>query len=276
MRIGGRVTRLGAGVDADRHLTSEAMTRTEAAVAEFRAIAAECGATRVLLGATSAVRDSANGPEFVRLLALRHGIDVRILTGEEEADTVFRGVLSGGLALDGTVVVIDVGGGSTEFVWGQKRRLLDAVSVDAGAVRTTERWLGEDRISPTSVGAATASITALFEGLGSSYRQVASKGIAVAGTATTIAALHAGLAKYEPQRVHGSTLTRQVVRDWQDRLAAMTLAERRGLAAMDPARAPVITGGAVVLGCALDYLALDAVTISRRDIVHGIAILAAS
>jgi exopolyphosphatase/guanosine-5'-triphosphate,3'-diphosphate pyrophosphatase len=217
------------------------------------------------------VRDAANGADFLARLAHETGFPTRLLTGAEEARLTRLGVLIGRPPLPGAVVIIDVGGGSTEVSVGPGR----AVSLDAGCVRATERWLAEDAVSPAQQARAADALRRLFAaGVPAAWLPV-DRGIAVAGTATTVAALDLGLPAYDAEQIHGHVLTRAAIAAQRERLAPLTADERRAIGAIEPGRAPVIVGGILVLEAALDRLELAEVEVSERDILHGIALLAA-
>jgi exopolyphosphatase/guanosine-5'-triphosphate,3'-diphosphate pyrophosphatase len=267
-----QITRLGQGVDAASALAPQAMERTLVVLRGYAELAAEHGAASGLATATSAVRDAANGREFLARVTAETGFATRLLQGAEEARTTFAGVLCGRPPTPGRLAVVDVGGGSTEVAIGVDGVLVSATSIDAGCVRATERWVGEGRVDRDRLATARAALERLFEVVEPGAVDAC---IAVAGTATTLAALDLELPAYEPDRIHGHVLTRAAVAAWLDRLAAMTLPERAALPVMAPGRAPVIVGGTVVLLTALDRLGVDACEVSERDILHGIALLAA-
>jgi exopolyphosphatase/guanosine-5'-triphosphate,3'-diphosphate pyrophosphatase len=265
------ITRLGAGVDRDRRLRDDAIERTLTVVRRYRSIADSHGAETRLATATSAVRDASNGGEFLRLLERETGFATRLLPGEEEARLTRLGVLAGRPPIAGAVAIVDVGGGSTEVSVGPGK----AVSLDAGCVRATERWLAEDAVSPALQARAAEALRDLFAtGVPDAWLPV-DRGIAVAGTATTIAALDLGLEAYDAERIHGHVLTRRAIAEQRRRLAPLTAAQRREIGAIEPGRAPVIVGGILVLEAALDRLELAEVEVSERDILHGIALVAA-
>jgi exopolyphosphatase/guanosine-5'-triphosphate,3'-diphosphate pyrophosphatase len=167
--------------------------------------------------------------------------------------------------------VIDVGGGSTEVSLDETL----AVSLDLGCVRVTERWLTEGAIPPALIEAAQAAIDAVVAGAIPPGWAPATDGVAVAGTATTLAALDLGLDAYDAARIDGHRLTRHAMTRQRIRLAPLTLEERRAVPGIEPGRAPVIVGGILVLEAVVARLGLDAVTVSERDILHGIALLTA-
>ena len=270
------ITRLGEGVDSSGSLGEAPMGRVTDTLARYAAHARELSAQRSLAVATSAVRDAANRDDFLARVEAS-GFEPRLLTGEQEAATTFVGVCSrapGGeaVAAHGTLVV-DVGGGSTELVLGAAGGVAWSRSLQAGCVRMTERVLGEDVVGHTDLAACAAVIRGLLEVVPDEVVMATRRAIAVAGTATTLAAIQHG--GYDAEEVHGARITREETRALEHRLAVMTLEERRTVPGLEPARAPVIVAGLVVLGSVLDRFALAEAIVSERDILHGAALLAA-
>jgi exopolyphosphatase / guanosine-5'-triphosphate,3'-diphosphate pyrophosphatase len=270
------ITRLGEGVDAGGTLGEVPMGRVTDVLARYAARARAESAQRLVAVATSAVRDAANRDDFLARVTAA-GFEPRLLTGEQEAATTFAGVRSrvpGGQAVsaEGTLVV-DVGGGSTELVLGSADGVAWSRSLQAGCVRMTERLLGEEEVPRSRLDACSRAVHDLLAVVPDEIVAATRRAVAVAGTATTLAAiLHGG---YEPDAVHGSRITREDIRELEGRLAAMSLEERRAVPGLEPARAPVIVAGLVVLGSVLDRFGLDEATVSERDILHGAALLAA-
>ena len=270
------ITRLGEGVDSSGSLGEAPMGRVTDTLTRYAAHARELSAERSLAVATSAVRDAANRDDLLARVRAS-GFEPRLLTGEQEAATTFAGVCSrapGGeaVAADGTLVV-DVGGGSTELVLGAAGGVAWSRSLQAGCVRMTERVLGEDVVGHTDLAACAAVIRGLLEVVPDEVVMATRRAIAVAGTATTLAAIQHG--GYDAEEVHGARITREETRALERRLAAMTLEERRTVPGLEPARAPVIVAGLVVLGSVLDRFGLAEAIVSERDILHGAALLAA-
>ena len=270
------ITRLGEGVDASGSLGEAPMGRVTDTLTRYAAHARELSAERSLAVATSAVRDAANRDDLLARVRAS-GFEPRLLTGEQEAATTFAGVCSrapGGeaVAADGTLVV-DVGGGSTELVLGAAGGVAWSRSLQAGCVRMTERVLGEDVVGHTELAACAAIIRSLLGVVPDEVVTATRRAIAVAGTATTLAAIQHG--GYDAEAVHGARITREETRALEHRLAAMTLEERRTVPGLEPARAPVIVAGLVVLGSVLDRFELAEAIVSERDILHGAALLAA-
>ncbi|MDX6542331.1 MAG: exopolyphosphatase / guanosine-5-triphosphate,3-diphosphate pyrophosphatase [Gaiellales bacterium] len=271
------ITRLGEGVDAGGTLGEAPMRRVTTVLERYAERARALGAERLLAVATSAVRDASNRGEFMARVAAT-GFEPRLLSGDEEAATTFAGVRSrapGGepVSSDGTLV-IDVGGGSTELVLGGPDGVAWSRSLQAGCVRMTERFLGEDVIADDAFAACGEAVDRLLAVVPDETVAATRRAIAVAGTATTIAAIANG--GYDAQAVHDARLTRDEVHKLQTRLAALPLAERRSVPGLEPERAPVIVAGLAVLGRVLDRFGLREAIVSERDILHGAALLAAS
>jgi exopolyphosphatase/guanosine-5'-triphosphate,3'-diphosphate pyrophosphatase len=231
--------------------------------------AAALGAERVLAVATSAVRDAANGPAFLDSLGTRYGWTTRLLSGEEEAQTTFKGVTSE-RRLDADTLLIDIGGGSTELLVGGPHGVTFTSSLQAGSVRLTERFLTTDPPTPAELEAAAAQVRDLLPAL------TADSAIGVAGTITTVAAIDLGLDDYDPVRIHGHRISRLVVDRVLADLARMPLAERERVPGLEPARAPVILGGIIALREIMTRYDLAEIETSERDILHGTALAAAS
>jgi exopolyphosphatase / guanosine-5'-triphosphate,3'-diphosphate pyrophosphatase len=256
------ITRLGEGVDERRKLLPLPVARVRNVLSEYRRELEQLGAERVLAIGTSAVRDAENGEAFLGEIEWNYGFASRLLSGEEEAELTRRGVANG-RALGEKTLVLDVGGGSTELITARRR-----TSVDVGSVRLTERHLRSDPATHEEVEAAAEAVRAVLPPLDPC------DAIGVAGTVTTLAALELGA--YDPQRVHGYLLARDAVARQLERVASLPLAERRELPGLEPERAPVIVGGAIVVREILDRYGLDGLVASERDLLHGAALEAAA
>jgi exopolyphosphatase/guanosine-5'-triphosphate,3'-diphosphate pyrophosphatase len=266
------VTRLGQGVDATGALADEAMDRVFDVLDRYRHQIERLdveGTTAVL---TSAVRDASNGAAFTETVRERYGLEARTIAGDEEAGLTFLGATS---ERDdgGRLVVIDIGGGSTEFVVGASGAVSFHVSVQAGVVRMTERHLHGDPPHPDEVAAMVDDVrTVLHEGVPPGVRQTVDAGVAVAGTATQSAAIELGLEPYDPKRVHGHVLDAGVLEELLARLAALSDEDRRKVPGLDPARAPTIVAGVAMLRECLRLFGLDRVEVSEHDILRGAAL----
>jgi exopolyphosphatase / guanosine-5'-triphosphate,3'-diphosphate pyrophosphatase len=266
------VTRLGQGVDATGRLHPDAEARTLACLARYADEARELGAFPLAAVGTSALRDAEGGGPFLDRAEALLGARPRVLSGDEEARLTFAGALSG-LDLEGEVAVLDIGGGSTEWVVGTRSaegvRVHATHSANVGAVRLTERFVRADPPTPAEREAMRdATREALGPFAGGPLR---GELVGVAGTITTIAALSLGVHPYDGARVHGARLGRAEVEATLDRLAALPLAERKQLPGLDPARADVIVAGGELLNAVLALCAAKALYVSDRGVRWGLA-----
>ncbi len=250
-------TRLGEGI-AGGLLLREAMERTVQAVRVFKQTALNLGAEKVVAAATSAVRDASNQSEFMKLVKKEAGLQLRVLSGEEEAALSYSGVLAGLVVPQHSTVVLDIGGGSTELTWQQADRLR-LVSVNAGAVRMTETGAGEAEISDL-LRPVLAEIKSL------SLKNL----VGVGGTVTTLAAIDQQLAVYDPERVHGYCLSAGSVDRILNMLKDMDIKERRKVPGLQPERADIIVAGVVILKTVLSGLGLSWMYVSECDMLYGL------
>ena len=267
------VTRLGDRVDATGRLSDAAIGRVFDTLAHYRELIDRHGARATTAVLTSAVRDATNGAQFADRVRRDYGLDARTIGGDEEAALTFAGATSERSDDGARLAVVDIGGGSTEFVIGRGDVVDFHVSTQAGVVRQTERHLHSDpprRADVDSLRAEVAQIIAA--GVPRAVRQDVSDVIAVAGTATSCAAIGLELDPYDPARVEGHVLELGQLELLLARLAAMTTSERRQVTGLHPDRAPTIVAGVVILIEALRRFGLDAVTVSERDILWGAAL----
>ncbi len=272
------ITHLGEGLAETGELSGAAMARVESVVVRY---AAELHAHDVeshAAVATSASRDAANAGEFAAMLA-RHGIEPRIVDGSTEARLAFAGATHG-IVGEG-LLVSDIGGGSTELILGRAfeqggTKLAEVVeerSIDIGSRRMTEMFLDSDLPTSSELDRARSwgrdELASFFDSLTERPRL----SIALAGTATTLSAIRQGMAVYDPDLVHGSTLTRAEIVKLLGRLAALPLDRRREeVVGLDPGRAPVIVAGTLILELVLELAGLDSTTVSEHDILYGIVL----
>jgi exopolyphosphatase/guanosine-5'-triphosphate,3'-diphosphate pyrophosphatase len=269
-----QVTRLGAGLEASGRLAGDARERVLRTVERYASVIAGQGCERSAAVMTSAVRDAANGAEFAATVGDRFGIEARILRGEQEAAYTFAGATAARPREDrAELVVIDIGGGSTELVCGAGGELGFHVSTQVGVVRHGERHLHDDPPAQAGLDALAADVDAEIAGaVPAGVRIRTSAAIAVAGTATSLAAIDLELEGHAGARVEGHVLARPRVAELRARLAALPLAERRAIRGLHPDRAPTIVAGVVILERVLDAFELPEVEISDRDILWGVAI----
>ena len=269
-----RITRLGQGVDATGKLDPDAVARTLSVLAEYRSVMDRLGVGAARMAATSAVRDAVNGAEFLEAAAGVLGVPAELLSGEEEGRLAFSGATADLPPVRGDDVVVDIGGGSTELVVGRDGRA-EAVSLDMGCVRLTERHLGHD---PPTAGELEAAASAVRAGLGAAIEQVPRLGhlptgsrlIGLAGTVSTLASLEQGLEVYDPERIHHFLLGRAEVTRWLGLLASETSGARGERPGMDPGRQDVIVAGVLILEEVMATLGLKTCLVSERDILDGL------
>ncbi len=267
------IVRLGQGVDATGRLAPEALARTLRALADYAAIIERAQVAAVRMVATSATRDAANADGFVRGVRAVLGIEPEVVTGEEEAQLSFTGATAGlAGSAPGPYLVVDIGGGSTEFVLGEAGVVTAAASVDIGCVRLTERHLHDDPPLAAQVAAATADIDAALEvAAGKVPAGEARTLVGLAGSVTTVAALALRLPEYDAARIHHSRISAAEVHRQAVSLLAQTHAQRAALPVMHPGRVDVIGGGALVLDRIMTRFGCAEVLVSEHDILDGIA-----
>ena len=269
-----RITRLGQGVDRTGSLDPAAIERTLAVLRAYAAQVEELGATRVRMVATSATRDAGNRDAFTRGVHEILGVHPEVITGDEEARLSFLGAtreLVGSPEAEPPYLVVDIGGGSTEFVLGSTE-VEAARSVDIGCVRMTERHLRSDPPTADEVAGATADIDA---GIAQAAEAVplrrARTLVGLAGSVTTVAGIALGLPAYDRAAIHGSRLSREQVREVSLRLLRLTHDERAAIPVMHPGRVDVIGAGALVLDRVMEAAGCAEVLVSEHDILDGIA-----
>jgi len=271
------ITRLAAGVDATGHLDDDALRRTLETIAGFRTLADARGVgDRLRIAATSAVRDAADRQRFFDGVLANTGVLAEVLTGEAEAALAFAGAATA-VDVARPTVVIDIGGGSTELIVGTRTgEVAGSVSLQLGCVRITERCLASDPASDEERRAARQLIEeqlehaeAVLAGRGVSLADAAGA-VAVAGTATTLGALHLGLRSYDEDRIHGVHVPTAALATLAEELTSMTAAERAMLGPVQPGREDVIHGGAMILHAILARAGIDEVAISEADNLDGL------
>jgi len=264
------IVRLGEGVDRTGRLHPAAIERTRAVLAGYATEIAELGAERVRMCATSASRDASNADDFRAMVRATLGIEPEVVSGDEEAVLSFTGAVRG-LAAEPPYLVVDIGGGSTEFVLGDST-VHCAISVDVGCVRMTERHLHDDPPTAAQVTAAEADITAAVDrALAAVTGRDAATLVGLAGSVTTVAALALGLDGYRPERIHHARISYPDVAKVTADLLAMSTARRLALPVMHPGRADVIGAGALVLRVVMERAGQPTVVASEHDILDGIA-----
>lgn len=270
------ITRLGQGVDETGRIAPDALGRTVTVLSMFARRARALHATRIRVAATAAVREAANGTDLDRTVHELTGSTLEVVSGDREAELSFLGATRG---LADAVerarppyLVLDIGGGSTEFVLGSAGAEA-AVSTRMGSVRLTERFMHTDPPSPAEIDASRIEIHRILDQVPPAVPVAeAATFVAVAGTATTVQAIARGLPFYDPERIHGTWISRAEVDAVARRLADMTTSERAALPVMAPGRADVIAAGALILATVMERFGLDEALVSETDILDGLVL----
>jgi exopolyphosphatase/guanosine-5'-triphosphate,3'-diphosphate pyrophosphatase len=271
-----RITRLGQGVDATGRLADEAVARTVEVLREYREVMDRHGVSRVRMTATSAARDASNRDDFFSAAHEAVGVTPELLGGDEEGRLSFRGATAELDAGDGPFLVVDIGGGSTEFAVGSPASdgggPEGVLSTDIGCVRLTEKFLHSDPPAPEELSQAFDIVRGHLDDVTREIPTVveARRFVGLAGTVTTMAAVEIGLPAYDRDRVHHFVLTRQAAEDVFRTLATETRRQRVHNPGLEEARADVIVGGAVILVGIMRYFDLDECLVSESDILDGL------
>jgi exopolyphosphatase/guanosine-5'-triphosphate,3'-diphosphate pyrophosphatase len=268
------IVRLGQAVDATGEFNPDALRRTFAAVDEYAELIkkADVPAEKVHFVATSAARDARNRDAFFAGVRERLGVEADVISGKSEASLSFIGVLSRVRPEGEPVLVMDIGGGSTELITGSAAgEMRSAISLDIGSVRITERFLNQNPVAADDLERAATFVDDLLAHSGVDFASVASW-IGVAGTAATLAGVYLELERYDRERVHGSRIPLPAIESLLHRLAGLTVEEIRALPSMHPGRADVITGGALVATRIATQMQVTELIVSESDILDGIAL----
>ena len=267
-----RTVRLGEGVDATGEFSNMALERTFAACREYAELLMQYEIKELRFVATSASRDVSNRDVFITGVKEILGVEPEVISGDQEAELSYRGALSG-LDVKGSVLVADIGGGSTEFVTTLADRSLVSESVNIGCVRMTERYLQSDPPTQQEVEAATREIRNQIELIARTVPiRTETTFIGLAGSVTTVAAMALGLHEYDADLIHGSALSLEEVDAVTNELLHMTRAQRAELGFMHPGRVDVIGGGALVLRESMRLLGFTQVVVSEKDLLDGVVI----
>jgi exopolyphosphatase/guanosine-5'-triphosphate,3'-diphosphate pyrophosphatase len=265
------ITRLGQGVNERRVLAPEALERTLRTIADYAATCGELGVDRLRVTGTSAVRDAKNREEFFDGVRKLTGSEAELLSGEEEASATFLGALAD-LPKDGPVLVVDIGGGSTEFISGvtEPERL---ISLDIGCVRMLEKYLHTDPPEAEEIDRLRADVDGQLAAARDALSVPAgAKLIGVAGTVTQLATLKTGLPVYDPDVTHHFVLSHGDVRLLAKRLNSLTYVQRKSIRGLEPGRADVIVAGAQILLAVMETFDAAEVLVSEKDILDGLVI----
>lgn len=264
------ITRLGRGVDKSRRLSPEGMEATLQVLSDFSSEAQRLGAEAIAVSATSAARDAENGAEFLSAARARAGVTVDIISGELEAQLSFTSAYADfGRQASGPLVVVDIGGGSTEFIYGDTRGHVSfRHSFDVGSVRMTERYVHSDPPTAEDRARVESHLRETFSALPPC--PPGAQLVGIAGTVTTLFAVQHAIDPYDSERVHGGTLTLVQLEALADKLCRLPLAERQKLPGLQPKRADVIPSGALILLEGLRALGLERCLVSDRGLRWGL------
>jgi exopolyphosphatase/guanosine-5'-triphosphate,3'-diphosphate pyrophosphatase len=265
------ITRLGEGVDQTRRISPAGQERTLATLQHYRARCNDLGVDQFFAVGTSALRDAENSPAVRERFRSELGFDVRVISGAEEAGYSFLAVQRGLSLADQPLLVIDIGGGSTELIAGDRAGISDCISIDLGSVRLTERFLSSDPVTAGEVARMTAAIDEELARLDRRWRAAAPRSlVGIAATVTTLMAMEKKLVRYAHAEVHGATLPIGAVRRQIAILQSASLAQRRCIPGLDPGRADVIFAGACILERIMSHARADHVVVSDQGVRYGL------
>lgn len=263
-------TRIGQGVDENGFITDEAMDRNIAALKEYHDKCEEYGCEKIYCMGTSALRDSKNRDEFIKRAKDEAGIDVNVVEGEIEARLGFSGVTNG-IEKEGDILVIDIGGGSTEFIFGNRDGIKRNISINIGALRLTEKFLSKGYTDK----AFSDMKEFIYEEIKEIVEYLRDKEIecicGIGGTITSLSAVNQNLEVYSMDKVHGSKITREEVESMMNRFIECSDEDRKHINGLQPKRADIISAGTEILICIMDSLSKKEVVVSEYDNLEGMA-----
>ncbi len=263
-------TRIGQGVDKEGFIQEEALERNLKALEEFYNLSKEEGCEKIYCMGTSALRDAKNGNLFVELAKARTGIDVEVIDGKEESFLGFSGVLQGIEDKD-KILVIDIGGGSTEFIVGGENGIEFSKSENVGALRMTEKFLKEDPINKDEIISMEEFIEKEINQTIEYIKQKnIKKVIGIGGTITSVSAMNQELEVYSMDKIHNSVVNKSEIDNILQKLIKMTLDDKKLLKGLQPKRADIITAGVKILEIIMNKLEISQIIISEYDNLEGL------
>ena len=263
-------TRIGQGVDENGYITEEAIDRNIKAIKEYRVKCDDYGCERIICMGTSALRDSKNREEFIKRAKDESGIDVNVIPGETEAKLGFKGVLNGSTT-EGGILILDIGGGSTEFIFGDRDGIKNSVSINIGALRLTEKFAKTDPVSEENMSEMYEFIEQETKDIVSYLKeQEISELWGIGGTITSMSAINQKLEVYSMEKIHASKISYDEVSDILDMLKKMSHDERVSLNGLQPKRADIITAGVVILFVVMNQLLCREINVSEYDNLEGV------
>ncbi len=263
------IARLGEGVDRTHQISEAAYERFISILREHQKTIAQYNCDRIIAVATSAMRDAENRDEIIERTKCDTGIEIEILSGDDEARLTYRGAVAG-MKLDGKTGVVDIGGGSTEISVGKGNRFERGASIDIGALRLTERYFASSPVAAVAKDAARKLIRESLRNIGIGIRS-STQLIAVAGTPTTLAAMYRGLKAFDAPKVHGHVLHRKEIEELLDILFSVSTTELlERFQSVNKARADILPAGTLILAEVMDYLGAEHTTVSTQGLRYGI------
>lgn len=262
------IVRLGEGLQENSLLLPGAMERALRALAEFLDQCRRWGVQRVFAVGTSALREALNSQEFLERVKQNLQVSIEIISGEEEAELSFLAVARDLLEPERTVLVVDVGGGSTEFIWGRAERIEERRSLPLGSVRFTEQFLLSDPVQDREYGQMEETVKRLLSNIPRTLQ--ADRLIAVGGTATTLASVEQGLNEFSVEKIHHFVLNAECLERQVKAYRSRSLEQRRSIPGLPPARAEVILAGATILLMAMKHLRMDSAMVSSQGVRYGL------
>ncbi len=282
-------SRIGSSVDKNKIISKEGIRRNIQAFYQFIEKAKEYGADEILAIATSALRDAKNKEEFIEKAYEKTGINIKIISGEEEAILGYKGVIMGigdpnleknqdipANVSPPTTIVIDIGGGSTELIIGKGSRLKKTISMDIGAVRMTERFISTDPISKAEQEEMERAIYKILKGKIPDFHVYHSVLLGIGGTITSLAALDQELDPYDPEKIHNYKLTIENIKNLKEKLVTLRVDQIKELRGIEAKRADIIVGGITILSIIMKELKLNEITVSEYDNLEGLLFTACS
>jgi exopolyphosphatase/guanosine-5'-triphosphate,3'-diphosphate pyrophosphatase len=264
-----RITRLGRGVDAGGRLDPESAARTLDTIAEFTSKAQALGAEKIVGAATAALRDAADGSEFLVHVRQRTGLTLEVISGQTEAQLSYLSTRKGlGINPAEKLLIIDIGGGSTELIRADPYHKLQVVSLQLGSVRLTERIIHHDPPAANEVQTLRALVDESMRELGWSYRPT--KMVGIAGTVTTLCAIRLGLQRYAPESINGRHLEVTEILHLIELLGSISLERRKQVPGMEPGRADVLFAGAVILERVMNHFNCEELIVSDQGVRWGL------
>lgn len=263
-------TRIGQGVDSEGYINEEAIERNIQALKEFSKVAKDKGCQAIYCIGTSALRDSKNGDEFIKLAKEETDIDVEVISGEEESNLGFIGVLQG-LEDTNNILVVDIGGGSTEFIVGDETGIKYAKSEDVGALRMTEKFLIADPICEDEFNLMSEFIeNKIKDTLSILKEKDLVKIVGIGGTITSVSAINQELEIYSMEKIHGSVVDKKELDNILQNLKKMTLNDKKNIKGLQPKRADIITAGVKILNIIMENLEKENIIVSEYDNLEGL------